>query len=276
SLRGRIVGGGHVHPDHRLVTLFDHYEPFTTDPEDVTLEEEEEVDAFLDAVVATDVMQSAHRFLAEKFRVPESPENLKSAERTDGNLSANRTRQATSSHAVTDDRHEAIETKPTDSGGLIQNDETALEERLKEIPFDRYPRDEDDTAGSRGFEHVFMGEPKQNSVVGFHGWLRFYQQERVGNVNYHGQIASWNFTDKGILLASSFEWDGYRKPKSTFFIGASPELEMALFTVCFVARPDSLCPVRLVGEVLRVQTRAIEYQGGRHVATAYFVIPGSS
>ena len=70
----------------------------------------------------------------------------------------------------------------------------------------------------------------------------------------------------------SFEWYENRKPISTTYIGVSPELEMALLTVCFIVRPDSLCPIRLAGEEFHIQTVVVEYQGTRHVGTAYFVI----
>ncbi|CAG0901122.1 unnamed protein product [Darwinula stevensoni] len=228
----------------KMMALFDNYEPNITESENVTFEEEEEVDAFLDAVIATDVMRSAYQFLVDKEEIPEDP--------------------------------------------------PAFKERLEEMWFEMYPRD-GDTLGSSGFEHVFMGEFQGTAVTGFHGWFWFYLQERASRMNYFGYMNYRNLTDKvrrvhsrnliipppiqqtrphpqGILLDLSFEWDGHRKPISTTYIGVSPELELALLTVCFVARPDSLCPVRLAGEELHVQTVVMEYEGTRHVGTAYFVI----
>ena len=49
-----------------LMALFDNYAPFTTDQEIVTPEEEVETNEFLDAVIASDVMQAAYQFLLEK------------------------------------------------------------------------------------------------------------------------------------------------------------------------------------------------------------------
>jgi len=39
---------------------------------------------------------------------------------------------------------------------------------------------------SSGFEHVFVGEIKEDQVVGFHNWITFYLQEKKGLIDYHG------------------------------------------------------------------------------------------
>ena len=41
---------------------------------------------------------------------------------------------------------------------------------------------------SSGFEHVFVGESRAKEVIGFHNWIQFYLQEKIGNVDYQGYI----------------------------------------------------------------------------------------
>lgn len=44
---------------------------------------------------------------------------------------------------------------------------------------------------SSGFEHVFVGETRgDKEVIGFHNWIQFYLQEKIGNVDYKGFMAS--------------------------------------------------------------------------------------
>lgn len=41
---------------------------------------------------------------------------------------------------------------------------------------------------SSGFEHVFVGESRAKEVIGFHNWIQFYLQEKIGSVDYQGYI----------------------------------------------------------------------------------------
>jgi hypothetical protein len=45
--------------------------------------------------------------------------------------------------------------------------------------------------------------------------------------------------DADRVLSVQFDWKGQRKPVTTLLIGTSPEFELALYTLCFVAGEDA-------------------------------------
>lgn len=49
-----------------------------------------------------------------------------------------------------------------------------------------------------------------------------------------------------------FNQQGVDKPVDTMFVGTSPELEMALYTVCFVTRADNDCKLKLANEDVEI------------------------
>lgn len=42
------------------------------------------------------------------------------------------------------------------------------------------------TEDSSAFEHVFVGETRDGDILGFHNWMRFYQLEKQGIIDYKG------------------------------------------------------------------------------------------
>mmetsp|Transcript_24784 Transcript_24784/g.49308 ORF Transcript_24784/g.49308 Transcript_24784/m.49308 type:complete len:482 (-) Transcript_24784:233-1678(-) len=110
---------------------------------------------------------------------------------------------------------------------------------LYEIWFELYNRSR--AKDSSGFEHVFVGEIKNGAVTGFHNWIQFYLTEKKGHLNYKGYIkprargrqALTNFDDS--VLSVKFDWKGVEKAVGTILVGTSPEFEMALYTMCFLA-----------------------------------------
>lgn len=42
--------------------------------------------------------------------------------------------------------------------------------------------------GSSGFEHVFLAELRDDTILGLHNWIYFHEQEAQGNLNYQGFI----------------------------------------------------------------------------------------
>jgi poly(U)-specific endoribonuclease len=84
-----------------------------------------------------------------------------------------------------------------------------------------------------------VGEIKDDKVSGMHNWIRFYLEEKAGNIDYKGYIkprssgeAQTNSDDQ--ILTLQFDWQGYPKMVGTSFIGTSPEFEMAVYTMCFL------------------------------------------
>jgi len=123
----------------------------------------------------------------------------------------------------------------------IPRDDNEFKKLLKKIWFDLYFRERGGGRDSSGFEHVFVGEIKEEKVSGFHSWIQYYIEEKKGNVNYKGYIkprnrnrnsAETNSDDN--VLTLQFEWNGYEKFVGTDFIGVSPEFEMAIYTMCFI------------------------------------------
>uniref|UniRef100_A0A7S2S4N9 EndoU domain-containing protein n=1 Tax=Eucampia antarctica TaxID=49252 RepID=A0A7S2S4N9_9STRA len=110
---------------------------------------------------------------------------------------------------------------------------------LYKIWFDLYFRERGGRPDSSGFEHVFVGEIKNDQVSGFHNWIQFYLEEKRGNIDYRGYIKPKNRNDAETdsndhVLTLQFKWNGVEKSVGTSFIGVSPEFEMALYTMCFL------------------------------------------
>lgn len=76
---------------------------------------------------------------------------------------------------------------------------------------------------------------------------------------------------KSNLLKVHFRWSNVIKHSGSMFVGTSPELEMALYTVCFFTRPDDRCPLSLGGKTFGIQTRRYYLRGnkGTVIGTAY-------
>ena len=86
------------------------------------------------------------------------------------------------------------------------------------------------------------------------------------------------FTDISFCVVSQsfwsikfrFFWDDYVKKNTGMLIGPSPELEMALFTLCYLFRPDGDCIVSLAGDSFIIRT-GIDH-GTKELRSAFFVL----
>lgn len=156
--------------------------------------------------------------------------------------------------------------------GHVRKDYYEYKDALRRIWFNLFSRGQG-KIGSSGFEHVFMAEIKTTTtspeVVGLHNWIYYSKEEASGKVDYNGYLKKIDLGNKASIVKIRTKYNGYDKPVTTLFVGTSPELEMALYTVCFYARPDGNCPVSLGGTRFNIVTYKFKYRGNDLVGTAY-------
>ena len=111
---------------------------------------------------------------------------------------------------------------------------------------------------------------KREYLAGFHNWLFFLMEERKGDVDYHGFSKKLSFGHgKGGIMKTVFEWEGHIKPVSSIFMGLSPELELALYTLCVLLKPDDDCTVSLGGKTIDIQTYTFKHGGKKFLSSAF-------
>ena len=120
------------------------------------------------------------------------------------------------------------------------------------IWFQRHP-----TSPKCGFEHVFVGEATEDLqgrgvVGGLHNWVKFYLEEQRGAAKYLGaRYKGRTTTSEGALnpyfVSGRFTWDlegkHLIKDVGGFFVGVSPEWQLAIATTAFF---ETLTPERAV------------------------------
>ncbi|XP_013396722.1 poly(U)-specific endoribonuclease-C [Lingula anatina] len=149
--------------------------------------------------------------------------------------------------------------------GYSSSSATGFKGQLRSIWFTAYSRAQgrQDTSG---FEHVFVGEIKNNAVTGLHNWIQFYLQEKAGQLNYYGYFVQRQLEQ----IKLQYKWLNTMKAAGSMFVGTSPEFEIALYTVCFLTRPDQPCEMRINGNYLRVITYDVSYITNKKIlASAY-------
>jgi len=181
-----------------FLALLDNYERAVGVAEVETAQEKKEIRTFLATCLQTNVMKYAHKWLAAKGKVSKDPKEF----------------------------------------FLL----------LQKLWFEMYKRDYNaKRPDSSGFEHVFVGEERNGKIVGCHNWLQLWREEQLGNMNYLGYIYPYRpgmtrNDNESHLVTIQFEWkDGKDdntfelKPVSTSWVGVSPEFELALYTMVFLA-----------------------------------------
>ncbi|CAL4218510.1 unnamed protein product, partial [Meganyctiphanes norvegica] len=200
-----------------LVALQDNYIADVMTHEQDDQVKQQERSAFLNVIMATDIMKNTQKFLSDK--------------------------------------------------GVISGE---LRSVLEEIWFTPYSRSTAGPLSSSGFEHNFVGEIKSGKVSGFHNWVYFAHEEKKINLNYQGHLhKSVSLSAKGQVMWPRFTWLTEPKPMGAIMVGTSPELELALYTVCFLVRPNQKCPLLMNGQHFNVQTWVYEFDGKRLISGAY-------
>ncbi|KAM4044447.1 LOW QUALITY PROTEIN: uridylate-specific endoribonuclease D-like [Anomaloglossus baeobatrachus] len=147
-----------------------------------------------------------------------------------------------------------------------------FENDLREMWFGLYARSKG-SLDSSGFEHVFHGEIHKGKISGFHSWVNLYLQEKAGEVNYLSYSSDGPWTSYPDVFAFQFNWSTYLKTLGSFFMGSSPEFDIAMYTLCYVTRPDSACTVQLGNASLKIQTyswaNSSYGNGKRYLASSY-------
>ncbi|XP_014228439.1 poly(U)-specific endoribonuclease homolog [Trichogramma pretiosum] len=152
--------------------------------------------------------------------------------------------------------------------GYVPNDEYEFKDSLKRIWFSQFKRMEGEPTSS-GFETVFLAEKFDNEIIGLHNWIYFAKQEEAKNLNYLGFIKMAEFGSNGAIVKGRSKLNDIVQPITSIFVGTSPELEMALYTICFYVRPNDACPLQMGGSKFLVVANRVNYFGKDIIISAF-------
>ncbi|XP_071098474.1 uridylate-specific endoribonuclease B-like [Haliotis cracherodii] len=147
--------------------------------------------------------------------------------------------------------------------GFMKSDMKAFRTIINEMWFELYPVQNHASALSdSGFEHIMVGETlthktSNTTVRGFHNWVQFYQEEKAGKLDYDGFI---KYAQNPDIVDVRFNWKNGIAKSSSFFVGTSPEFDMALYTVCALVHPNKNCPVTINGKHFGILTTTARHQ----------------
>ncbi|XP_015122472.1 poly(U)-specific endoribonuclease homolog isoform X2 [Diachasma alloeum] len=138
----------------------------------------------------------------------------------------------------------------------VEPDDFEMKDTLRRTWFNKIE------GSTSGFERVFLAEIYPGStVLGAQNWIYFMSKEASRDIDYMGYSEEHPITDKARLLKLNLKIGDAVKQNSTMLVGTSPELEMALYTICFYARPNDICPVSLGGHKFYLYTHTFRYFG---------------
>ncbi|XP_031775682.1 uncharacterized protein LOC100864928 [Apis florea] len=139
--------------------------------------------------------------------------------------------------------------------GFIDPDDFERKDVLRRIWFTIF------SGSTCGFERVFASENYGTTVIGIQDWIYFDYLESLKRINYMGYVDKLDFGNIASLVKLNFQIDGIVRSNVTIFVGTLPELEMALYTICFYARSNNLCPVSFNGTKFNIYTHSFTYFG---------------
>lgn len=173
--------------------------------------EDAEIEEFLDIILETEVMKRTQTYISDTLNLNDEAENFKS--------------------------------------------------ELKRIWFEIYTNNFNNISipFSSGFEHVFVGEGKRrgNGIGGYHSWIKYYFDETNNRVDFQGFNYDGNFNRQStigstipIVATIKMQWQPLdmsgdptrllQKDMGGFFVGPSPELQIALGTIAFYESKQGL------------------------------------
>ncbi|XP_047985538.1 endoribonuclease CG2145-like [Leguminivora glycinivorella] len=152
--------------------------------------------------------------------------------------------------------------------GYVTPDPRQQRDFLKQLWFGLYSRGKGKISSS-GFEHIFVSELRNGEVLGLHNWIYFAKEEAANRVNYLGYLKYLPIGDKGAVMKLHFNQNGADKPVDTMFVGTSPELEIALYTICFVTRADNDCKLKLANKDVQIVSHTFRYRSKNLIGSAY-------
>ncbi|XP_072326971.1 uridylate-specific endoribonuclease B [Scyliorhinus torazame] len=157
--------------------------------------------------------------------------------------------------------------------GRAKVNEEEFKQQLYDIWFSLYARKGSSQPDSSGFEHVFVGETRGGrTVIGFHNWIQFYLQEKLGHVDYRGYTMEKSHLkpdENKHLLTLQFSWKKGVKPRGSCFMGVSPEFEFALYTITFLSSSGRHQKLRFSQYEVEIVCHSNKYQ---NIETTYPIL----
>ncbi|XP_046453697.1 uridylate-specific endoribonuclease B-like [Daphnia pulex] len=161
------------------------------------------------------------------------------------------------------------------SKGFFTEDVQEFKQFLWNKWFARWSKYVPDVVASGGWEHTNLGEKGSDGILyGFHSWIHVYNEEQYGHLNYLGYIdviktKSTTVMSMPILLNGNHVSS---KPYTNLNVGASPELELALGTLCYIARDgvDALCVFQTSDAIeYAMDVHSVDYNGSNYIESSH-------